>query len=157
MKTLADLIQQKKELDAALAAHPDDESAIRAFRSGCISLLKDMKLEGSDAAMLKLAASACTDCCRTRIAVCRRAGAESAYPAPASGEEREFCVSVYDKCTALLKEMDRMYLPDPIERDAPDRQKLSWLMKQALADSNTARIKAQQDGKQFNRLFGSRG
>lgn len=157
MKTLADLIQQKKELDAALAAHPDDESAIRAFRSGCISLLKDMKLEGSDAAMLKLAASVCSDCCRTRVAVLRKTGAESVFPVPASDEERAFCVSVYDRCTALLKERERMYLPDPIERVAPDRQKLSWFMKQSLSDSNIARMKAQQDGKQFNRLFGSRG
>lgn len=152
-----DLLQQKKELDAALAAHPDDESAIRAFRSGCISLLKGMEPEGSGAAMLKLAVSACADCCLTRIAISRNTGSESAYPVPASEEERSFCVSVYDRCTALLRETERMYLPEPIERSAPDRQKLSWLMNRSLSDSNTARIKAQQDGKQFNRLFGSRG
>lgn len=157
MITLTDLIQQKKELDAALAAHPDDESTIRTFRRGCISLLENLDPEESDPAVLKIAAGICSDCCLTRVAISRTAGAESVFPVPASEDERSFCVSVHDRCASRLKELDRFYMPEPIERTAPDRQKLLWLIRQALSEGNSAKIKAQQDGKQFSRLFGSRG
>jgi len=82
---------------------------------------------------------------------------ESVFPVPASEDERSFCVSVHDRCASRLKELDRFYMPEPIERTAPDRQKLLWLIRQALSEGNSAKIKAQQDGKQFSRLFGSRG
>lgn len=97
------------------------------------------------------------NCCRLHICSTGRAGYELIEPVYIPEEDRNTCTQLYDICTEELKQRNRMYMPDPIERSAPDRNRLLLLMRQYISGQSDKAAAEQLKGKQFNRLFGSRG
>ncbi len=97
------------------------------------------------------------NCCRLRICSTGRADYELIEPVYIPEEDRNTCAQLYDICTEELKRRNRMYMPDPIERSAPDRNRLLLLMRQYINRQSDKAAEEQLKGKQFNRLFGSRG
>lgn len=97
------------------------------------------------------------NCCRIFICATQSTGYETIRPIYITIEKRDVCASLYDCCTALLKERNRMYIPPVIERYAPDRSRLKILIGRYVDARSAHAVKAQADSKQFNHLFGSRG
>lgn len=119
--------------------------------------MADKAAAEENVSLLKEAVAAACEYCKTWIESDVSSGREIIRPVIISDEERTACVSVYDRCTTLIKEKDRFYIPDQIERNRPERARLLFLVRQFLAERSAVSMKEQQTGTSFNRLFGSRG
>lgn len=72
-------------------------------------------------------------------------------------EIRDFCVRSYDQLLANIRQYNPMYIPDILERTAPDRDKRIAIFRLYDIQNQRAAQKKQENNKNINKLFGSRG
>lgn len=75
----------------------------------------------------------------------------------ASEDTRSFCIASYDQLLSNIRQYNRMYIPDILERTAPDNEKRIALFRLYDAQKQQAAQQVQANNKNINRLFGSRG
>lgn len=153
-----DIFAKKDRLTAQLKKAPEDAATIEDFRDESFALISEIsELSDADTAVLKAGVDLICECCLTRISVKRTGGYETSAPLIISPERRVFCAEKYDEWTDIIKTSERAYIPPYFERYAPDREKLRFLQKSYLTAKSDSSVKAQQEGRSFNRLFGGRG
>lgn len=74
-----------------------------------------------------------------------------------SGEVRNFCIASYDRLLKNIRQYNRMYIPPVLERTAPDAEKRIAIFRLYDMQKQQAAQKVQENNKNINRLFGSRG
>ena len=155
-----DIIELKNTLAEDIISAPEDPEAIQRFRSACMSTVKDMSRmdeEGLTSDELKAGIYIISECCRSRVCTKHGNGCVITFVSVLSGRDRSLCAEVYDRWLKAVRRTDRMYMPDALERCAPDREKLTFLLKSFLNTKSDSSVKAQKESQSFNRLFGGRG
>lgn len=74
-----------------------------------------------------------------------------------SEEQRSRCTACYDALVAYIRETNRLYIADFIERTAPTRERRLALFRLYDQQHRRNTEAAQAQNKRINRLFGSRG
>ncbi|MGI6071708.1 MAG: hypothetical protein ACOX75_01655 [Lachnospiraceae bacterium] len=106
---------------------------------------------------LQAAADRACERCRTKIIIDNSDGREIIRPLIADTELRRKSILDYDNCISILRKRDKMYMPPAIERSVPAKERLRFLMEQFLGEQSARAMHSQNEGRSYNRLFGSRG
>ena len=74
-----------------------------------------------------------------------------------SEDIRDFCIASYDRLLSQIRQYNRMYIPDILERTVPDAEKRIAIFRLHDARKQQDAQLVQANNKSINRLFGSRG
>lgn len=163
MYTYLNIIEENQKIEDAFRIAGTTADGIRTYRNGKQKLLSDITENlpaPNDADFLplcKLGVSIACQICETRIAEEKGNGFHITRPDAAPDDQRAEAVRSYDLFLAHIKERNRLYIPDIIERTAPDDAKKIALQRRHDLQNRSMAERTQADNKALNRLFGSRG
>ena len=163
-QNFSDIAERNNESDRKWAHTSSTPDSIEDYRRAKIALLKQIMdipfprdPSETSVCLYKLGVTIACQIARTRIAETIRDGYIRTELSLVSENTRSFCAHAYDQLLSYIRQNDRMYIPDILERDPPDKQKRIEIFRQYDIQKQRAARDARKNNPEINRLFGSRG